>query len=243
MANSVRWLGWGAGLAAAAYGTFAGITWCRYGRSAKPASSKEADALLDRFMPAYEVVERHHIRVRAPAEITLAAACDMDLEQSRVVRAIFRTRELILGSKPQEHAPPRGLLKQVTALGWGVLAEAPGREIVFGAVTQPWAKDIVFRAVRPCEFAGFHEPGYVKIVFTLRADPTGDGDSVFHTETRVMTTDPEARAKFRLYWSFFSPGIILIRLMTLGPLKAEAERRARAAPPVAPAVFAAGEPA
>ena len=44
-----------------------------------------------------------------------------------------------------------------------------------------------------------------------------------------MTTDPTARAKFRRYWSFMSPGIILIRWMSLGPLKADAERRAWAA--------------
>jgi len=41
-----------------------------------------------------------------------------------------------------------------------------------------------------------------------------------------MTTDPAARAKFRRYWSFLSPGIFLIRWISLGPLKAEAERRA-----------------
>ena len=42
-----------------------------------------------------------------------------------------------------------------------------------------------------------------------------------------MTTNPAARAKFRRYWSFLSPGIILIRWVSLRPLKAEAERRAR----------------
>jgi len=42
-----------------------------------------------------------------------------------------------------------------------------------------------------------------------------------------MTTDPAARAKFRRYWSFLSPGIIVIRWVSLRPLKAEAERRAR----------------
>jgi hypothetical protein len=99
-----------------------------------------------------------------------------------------------------------------------------------GAVTQPWMADVVFRPLPPDEFAAFHEPDYVKIVWTLRADPVGAADSVFRTETRVATTDPTARARFRRYWSFASPGIILIRWMTLGPLKAEAERRARSAP-------------
>jgi hypothetical protein len=34
---------------------------------------------------------------------------------------------------------PLGLVDQAKAWGWSELAEDPGREIVFGAVTQPWA--------------------------------------------------------------------------------------------------------
>jgi hypothetical protein len=52
---------------------------------------------------------------------------------------------------------------------------------------------------------------------------------VFRTETRATTTDPVSRAKFRRYWAFLSPGIILIRRMSLGLVKREAERRAREA--------------
>lgn len=224
---AVRWLGFGAGVAAAAYGTYVGVTWYRYGHAGYATGSEEADPLLDQFMPAYEAAEDHHMRVAAPAEITLSTARAMDLRQSRIVRAIFRSRELILGGEPQQDILPRGLVAQTKALGWGMLAEIPGREIVMGAVTHPWAANVVFRALPPEEFAAFREPGYVKIVWTLRADPVGPTESVFRTQTRVATTDPAAHAKFRRYWSFFSPGIILIRRMTLGPLKREAERRAR----------------
>jgi hypothetical protein len=118
-------------------------------------------------------------------------------------------------------------VEEMKAIGWGVLEEVPGREIVLGAVTQPWIADTVFRAVRREEFASFREPGYVKIAVTFRADPESDAESIFRTETRVATTDPTARAKFRRYWSFLSPGIILIRWVSLGVVKAEAERRAR----------------
>jgi hypothetical protein len=69
----------------------------------------------------------------------------------------------------------------------------------------------------------------VKIVWTLRADPNGPGASVFGTETRVATTDASARAKFRWYWARFSPGIVLIRWLSLGPMRRDAERRAAAA--------------
>lgn len=225
----LRGLAAGLGLAAGAYAAYVSVSWLRYGRAARPARRRGADLLLDRFMPEYEVAGEHRFTVRAPAEITLAAATNMRLDDSVLARAIFRTRELVLGAEPVSTKLPKGLLEQTKALGWGVLAEVPGREIVMGAVTQPWKANVVFRAVPPADFAAFDEPDCVKIAWTLRADPLGPDRSVFRTETRVATTDAAARAKFRLYWSFFSPGMFLIRLMTRGSLKAEAERRARAA--------------
>jgi hypothetical protein len=220
-----RWVAAGVGLAGAAYATYVGVTWYRYGHSRRP-TPEEEDELLDRFMPAYEVVDRHYVHVDAPAAVALAAAQDMDLFHSPLVRAIIRGRELILGAKPDDRLRPRGLLAEVQSLGWGVLAEVPGREIVVGGVTKPWEPNPAFRALPPDEFPVFSEPDCVKIVWTLRADPVGAAESIFRTETRVMTTDPAARAKFRRYWSFLSPGIVLIRWLSLGPLKAEAERRA-----------------
>jgi hypothetical protein len=107
-----------------------------------------------------------------------------------------------------------------------VLAEVPGHEIVMGAVTQPWVADMVFRPLPPEEFASFHDPGYVKIAWTLRADRLGERKSVFRTETRVLACGPVPRSKFRKYWALLSPGILLIRFAMLHPLKREAERRA-----------------
>ena len=71
----------------------------------------------------------------------------------------------------------------------------------------------------------------MNIAWTLRADPDGPDASIFRTETRAMTNDAESRARFRRYWAFFSPGIVLIRRLSLAPLKTEAERRAHQAKP------------
>jgi hypothetical protein len=202
------------------------VTWLRYGHRA-PANAEEADPLLDRFIPVYDIAERHQIEIAAPGDITFAAACEQDLMALPLVRTIFKAREILLGSEPDTAAHPRGLLAFMKSIGWGVLAEIPGRQIVMGAVTQPWYANVVFRPLPPSEFVAFHEPDYVKIVWTLRADPVGTSESIFRTETRVVTTDAAARAKFRRYWSLLSPGIILIRWASLGPLKREAERRAR----------------
>ncbi len=157
--------------------------------------------------------------------MVLAAAKEMDLLHSPLVRAIIRVREVLLGARPDDRPRPRGLLAEVQSLGWGILADVPEREIVVGGVTKPWEANPTFRALPPDEFQAFREPDCVKIAWTLRADPLGDAESIFRTETRVMTTDPAARSKFRRYWSFLSPGIIAIRWISLGPLKAEAQRR------------------
>ena len=224
--SAARWIAFGAGAAAGTYGAYVALTWLRYGQP-RPANPQEADELLDEFMPDYEVSESHHVNVDAPADITFSTACAMDLQDSGIIRAIFKTRELLLRGRAREGTLPRGLLAQTEALGWTVLAEIPGREIVMGSVTQPWKGSPEFRGVAPDQFAAFHEPDYVKIAWTLRADSVGQMRSVFRTETRAVCTDPAARAKFRRYWSFLSPGIILIRRLSLGPLKKVAEYRAR----------------
>ena len=161
----------GLGVAAATYAGSAAFTWYRYG-TPKPGAPDEVDPLLDRFMATYEVVERHNVRVRAPAEITLTAAYEQNLFGSPVIRAIFKARELVLGSTPDERARPQALLPQMLALGWGILAEVPGHEIVMGAVTKPWDPNPRFRALDAEHFAAFDEPDYVKIVWSLRADAT-----------------------------------------------------------------------
>ena len=212
---------------AAAYGVYAAWTWLRYGKGRRTVAPAETDPLLDTFMPAYDVVERRSARVASPAETTLAAACEMDFDQSALARAAFRGRELLLRDTGRESTLPSGLLAKTKALGWGALAEVTGREIVMGAVTQPWEAHVVFRALPPEEFAAFQDPAYVKIAWTLRADPVTPVACIFRTETRVVACGPESRSKFRKYWALLSPGIILIRLAMLRPVRREAERRAR----------------
>ena len=205
---------------------YVGVTWWRYGRHT---SSGHPDPLLDRLMPTYEVREQHEIKVAAPAEVTDAVARELNLRGSALVRAIFRGRELVMGSKPTRREQQQNFLTEVLGLGWQMLADEPGRELVVGAATQPWEANVVFRGLSPEEFAAFAEPGYVRIVWTLAIEPTAEDRSIFRTETRVATTDPESRERFRRYWSFLSPGILLIRYEILRLIRGEAERRFRAA--------------
>jgi hypothetical protein len=215
-----------AGVAAIAYAAYVGAAWLRYGRLPAPAP-KNTDSLLDQFMPKYEVLEGHRVDVAAPADVTYAALMDLDLEDSRVIRAIFKGRELLLGADAGAETRPRGLIAMTKDLGWRMLAEVPGHQIVMGAVTQPWKANVVFRGLPADQFAAFNEPDYVKIVWTLRSDAVSSGQSIARTETRVVAMSPDASSKFRWYWARFSPGILLIRQMSLRLVKKDAEDRAK----------------
>ena len=221
--SAAKWCLGGLGIGAAIYGGYVAATWARYGR---PRGVPDDDPLLDVFIPTYDVAIHHQIRVAAPCDVTFAAACAGDLAESAVVRGLFKVRELIFGPPATAVVVPSGtLLEQVTAIGWTVLAEVPDREVIFGTVTQPWNSQASFRPIPPEQFAAFDEPGYVKIVWTLRVDPLASG-CVARTDTRVATTSADARAKFRWYWSCLVPGIKLIRVVMLSHIKRAAEEQA-----------------
>jgi hypothetical protein len=206
-------LGWGA---------YAAVTWLSFGR---PRTGAGSDPLMERYMPRYDIAEVHRTRVAAPASLTFDAARTVDLQRSGVVHAIFRGREIMLGATPPARPKDFPLVTELLSLGWGVLEEVPGRQMVFGAVTQPWQANVVFRALPPSSYASFDSAGYVKIVVTIAADSSGPRESVFRTETRALATDAVSRAKFRRYWSVFSPGILLIRYEALRLVKGQAERQ------------------
>jgi hypothetical protein len=212
---------------AGGYLAYAGAAWLRYGHV--PLVDARAETTLDRYMPTYEVREQHETRVGAPMDAAFATACTFDLYDSRVVRMIFDTRELVmLRRRPQPHVR-EPFLHSIHAMGWGMLSASGGRELVFGAVTRPWEGVVTFRALPPSEFAAFHEPGYAKIVWSITVEPDGPAASRVRTETRVITTDPESRARFRRYWAFASPGIILIRREALAVMRHDAETPTAAA--------------
>ena len=226
-----RLLAGAAGAFALGWGGYAAAAWLRYGHHRRSGGAGEG-GLIDTFIPEYEVGDRHEIRVAAPAEYTLEALKATDLESIPLVHAIFKARAVILGAEAEATDLPRGILASTLAMGWGVLAEVPGREIVVGAVTKPWEAEVTFHALEPETFRDFDEPGWVKIVWTLEAEPAGPESSVARTRVRVRTTDAAARAKFRRYWSVFSPGIKLIRRLSLPVVKAAAERRFLESSPV-----------
>jgi hypothetical protein len=181
--------------------------------------------IIDRFLPGADIREEHEVIVRAEPSAVFATACALDWESLALVRAIFRLREFVMRSAPGERALPKGLQAQTAALGWGKLYEEPGRALVMGAVTRPWESDVTFQAVPPDEFARFSDPGLVKIVWTIEAEPVAPGATRLRTQTRVAATDETARKRFRRYWHWARFGIVPIRWLILSAVRRQAERR------------------
>ena len=182
--------------------------------------------LSDRFIPVADVTERHETLVRAPASLVFDVAVHFDMQSLPGVRAILWLREKLLGTTPAMRPRAHGLVAETRALGWGVLAEHPPRELVMGAATQPWKADVVFTPIAPDRFTAFAEPDLVKIVWTIETEPLGPSLTRLRTETRAVATDAAAREKFQRYWRWARFGIVLIRWLLLPAVKRDAERRA-----------------
>ena len=183
---------------------------------------------IDRFIPKEKAdrTERHEAIVFAPASVVFEIAENFDLESIPIVRAIFWLRAKLLGAPYSRMR--KGLVEQTAGIGWERLSYRSGREIIMGAVTQPWIGEVKFRPIPADSFAAFNEPDLVKIVWTLEAEPLDPERTRFTTETRVLATDGSARAKFKAYWRKFGIGILMIRWLTAPAIKKQAERRYKA---------------
>jgi hypothetical protein len=184
-------------------------------------------ALIGKYLPHYDYREYRAVVVPASPGTAYAALRSLDLNRSRLVRFLFWIRTLpyrYRGGKPR---PETGssFLEEALSVGWKILEENPGREIVVGAVTQPWSAVVRFRGLPGPEFTRFAEPGFTRIAWSLSARPMRPGLTELVTETRVAATDPVARRKFRRYWLLVSPGIRLIRIVSLALVKRDLERR------------------
>jgi len=157
-------------------------------------------------MPEFEVDEQHEIAIDAPAPITYEVACHLDLLRSRIIRSFFAAREAVMRSRPAELPRQRDFLAEMLDLGWDVLDNLPGHALVLGAVTKPWEADVTFIPIPRELFAEFNEPGFAKIAWTIEVEPVDAATSIFRTETRVSTTDPESRARFRATGRSHPPG-------------------------------------
>jgi hypothetical protein len=120
-------------------------------------------------------------------------------------------------------------------LGWAVrfgftiLGQDAGRELVVGAIGQPW-RLVGGRSVAVAggeDFAAFDLAGYAKMAANFRlASIAGDRAIRLSTETRVACTDAASARRFARYWWLIRPASGAIRRSWLAAIKRRAERPA-----------------
>lgn len=188
------------------------------------------DSLIDNVLPRYDVHERHELWVPGDPQAAYAAVKDVTAAEVKLLSPLMQLRTL--GRWPRSSDPGAPLLEELKKLGFVVLGERPGEEIVVGAIGRFWSP-IGNMPRRTQDFSTFDEPDCAKAVmnFTVRAEGAG---SRITTETRIVGTDPASSRKFRLYWLAIRLGSGAIRRSWLRAIRRRLERTAPENAPAAP---------
>jgi hypothetical protein len=182
-------------------------------------------ARLDAFVPSCQFREVHSIRVHAPPDAVYRAARSVTAREIRFFRLLTWIRSPRFGRARREEilaAPAdKPLLDVALHSGFVLLADDPGRELVFGTILCGRPPGIArFGAT---DFLELERPGFCKAAMNFQLRDEGGGWVRLSTETRVLALDPSARRRFAVYWRVISPGSALIRRMWLEAIRRRAE--------------------
>lgn len=209
-------------------------------RSMAPAEREAADSLLliDQFLPRYDLAVVHARVFRAPRHVCYQTVLELDLFRTPLIRSLLTLRglpqrlasTLTSRGKATTAEASRGTfrLKDMVGLGWILLDETPGVEMVLGDVSRPWKAVAASTGppLTPEQFSSFDRPGFARIATGRRVDPYGSGSSILTMETRVAIADDQSCRRFNRYWLLVGPFSSLTRRMTLRQLAAELRRSA-----------------
>jgi hypothetical protein len=170
--------------------------------------------LIDDFMPSYDFIETHDIKIRATAENVFRALDEVDLCESAIVRWLFRLRGI-----PTENMTLRELRK----IRFETLGENKNRELLLGLAGRFWTLTGNLQKINSKNFLEFNEKGFAKAAWNFWLDEA-QGETRLTTETRIKCTDAESRKSFGFYWTFIQPFSGLIRKEMLKLIKQKAEK-------------------
>jgi hypothetical protein len=198
-----------------------------------PLQHGSGEQALDNFVPAYQFYEVHSVMIQAPPEAVYAAVKSVTAPEIHWYRVLAWLRSPHLGRAPESVLNPpldRPIVEVFLRSGFMLLADDPGREVVFGTIRgrcnptlrQTQAKEWATHP-QPEDFLRFNPPRCVKIAANFRLRPAMGGATLLTTETRVYATDSTVARRFAAYWRVIYPGSSWIRVMWLDAIKRRAE--------------------
>ena len=195
-------------------------------------SEQVASTVLDRLLPSSQVSERHRVVIAASPDQVWAALSQVTMGELRLFRLLMGVRVLpgrLVRSPRARLDAEEALLGWAVRFGFTILGEDAMRELVVGAIGQPWrlAGGRSAAVAGGDDFAAFDQAGYAKLAANFRLASTVGGRAIqLRTETRVACTDPASARRFARYWWLIRPASGAIRRSWLAAIKRRAERSA-----------------
>ncbi|HET8623728.1 MAG TPA: hypothetical protein VFM14_09225 [Gemmatimonadales bacterium] len=127
------------------------------------------------------------------------------------------------GLRDPVSAADRDRPRSVGCVGFTLVAEAPGEEVVLGIMGRFWTPTGGLVTTTAAQFREPPPAGLAQGFWNFRVEPCGFG-TVLSTETRVRCGDPATRRRFVRYWRVIRIGSGFIRRSLLRHIRLEAER-------------------
>jgi hypothetical protein len=216
-------------------------------------STDRGGAMVDEFLPVFDVSDGVAVVVAADAPRTWDALMEADLievgRRRPLVGLLGAARMLpdvvwnLLHGEHPAGGPERLTLRDTATLpmrggGWVLLDERPSEEIALGLVGKFWRPVIEFAEVDASAFEDFSVPGYAKTVYALGTRQIDPEKTLLWATMRTATTDEYASRWFRRYWTLgvgSGAHVLVAALLDVAREKAESSiSSTRAAPRPAP---------
>jgi len=174
--------------------------------------------LIDKYLPAYHFNECHSVELNGFVDGIYRKMLECDFSSSLLIRFLFRIRGISKKVCSIEHLTNMGFIK---------LDEEPGKEILFGMVTDNLMFNTCRSDVSPKDFVLKSDTTTIKAVINFKLRDKSNSQHIISTETRVWCGSKAMKSRFRYYWFFIKPFSQLIRRSMLKQMKSQIQQTAK----------------
>jgi hypothetical protein len=174
--------------------------------------------LIDKYLSAYHFNEVHSIEINGFVSGIYQKMLQCDFSSSALIKFLFRLRGMSKEVYSIEHLTKMGFIK---------LDEEPGREILFGMVTDNPMFNTCQLTISSKDFLQKANGNIIKAVINFTIQDKSNSQHIISTETRVWCGTKAMKSKFKFYWFFIKPFSQLIRKSMLKEMKVQIQQTAK----------------
>jgi hypothetical protein len=199
-------------------------------RAEQAVRERRRHSKIDQVLPDREFRGEVSVTVRASPETIFRALGEVTAGEMPVARALGELRYLpgrLRGRSPVEASAEESFIDELKRGGTVVLAEEPGREVVFGSAGKyHQVVDQEHVALSNAdEFRDFDDPEYEKLVMAVTVSGTNvPGEAVLTLEHRTKPLSEDAKGQFARYWLVIKPVGNFVSKQLLLAVKKRAEK-------------------